>query len=331
MKVLHVMASPGDGGLERVFADLSNRLASLCEVVVMTPEGAEALKRIGPGVTGVETLPRGSRRNPRTILALSRAIRRIGPDLVHSHAAKAAEVVHWSLLGLDVPHLATKHNVKRRRIFDRVPRVAAVSRAVARSVPGRERTTVVYNGIEPLDPAPDRVLPEVFTIVSVGRLHPVKGFDRLIEESVRLETPCAVRIVGEGSSRGRLQALVDGLDVADRVELLGQRDDVPELLARSHVQVVASGSEGFGLTLVEGLFYANALLSTPVGIAPEILPPSMLVERGSLTDALRRTRDGYPEARARLDALRAEVAPLFTMERTAAAYLDLYRSSLAGR
>ncbi len=323
------MASPGWGGLEKVFADLVNRLATRCEVMVMTPEGADVLSHLSDAVVEVVSLPRGSRRNPITIRRLADRIRRLRPDLVHSHAAKAAEMVHRAVRRTELPHLATKHNTRKRRIFHRVPAVAAVSEAVARTVVNPRAVSVVYNGLEPRA-VPARELPDVFTVLAVGRLHPAKGFDLLVRQAAQLDFLFRLRIAGEGPAREDLRALVRELALEERVELLGHRTDVPELLARSHVQVVSSRTEGFSLALLEGLFYANALVSTPVGIAPEILPPEMIVDADALASALTGVHDRWDEAVARLAALREELAPRFHIDHTVERYLSIYGEMLEG-
>lgn len=323
MRVLQIMASPGWGGLEKVFTDLANRLASSCDVIVMTPEGAEVLERLSGDIRS-STLPRGSRRNPITIWTLAGEIRNLRPDVVHSHAAKAAEMVHWATRWMRIPHVATKHNTRRSAIFGRVDRVVAVSRAVAETVDNPRGARVIYDGIE-VGPRPPRDLPDVFTIVAVGRLHTAKGFDLLIRQAADLTFPFRLRIAGEGPERPALEALIGELGLGDRVELVGHREDVPELLAGAHVQVVSSRTEGFSLALAEGLHYANALLSTAVGIAPEVLPGDMIVRPGTIARGLASVRSSYDEAVARLDDVRRRHGDRFRLSETARSYIELYR------
>ncbi len=89
-------------------------------------------------------------------------------------------------------------------------------------------------------------------IVCVGRLVPHKRFDLLIE-AVAAVPGLELHLVGTGESRGSLAALVDRLDVADRVVLHGklpapQRD---RLLASAWVTASMSAGEGWGLAVLE--------------------------------------------------------------------------------
>lgn len=93
-------------------------------------------------------------------------------------------------------------------------------------------------------------------LVAVGRLVPVKRYDRLIRTVARvLETHPDLRlvIVGEGYERPLLEDLVAELGVGGAVELPGHLSDaeVLDLYRRSWAVVSASAREGWGMTITE--------------------------------------------------------------------------------
>lgn len=328
LRVLQFSASPGWGGAEKVFVDLSNALADWCDVIALVVPGTRYLDRFSPDVEIIEAARSGSRRNPFMVAEVARVIRGVGPDVVHSHAARAAELVHWARLLESAPHVATKHNTRKGRIFERVPAVVCVSESVRGTLRRTDGTTVIYNGI-PVVPVPGRPeKPAVFTIVAVGRLHEHKGFDLLVRDAAKLDFPFRLLIAGDGPERGPLEALIADLGLGDRVELLGHRDDVPELLARAHVQVVSSRTEGFGLVVAEGVHYSDVLISTPVGIAPEVLPPALLIDDLRIADKLAEVHAGWDGARSVFEAVRGEWAERLRIEVTAERHRDLYRRLL---
>jgi glycosyltransferase involved in cell wall biosynthesis len=210
MHILHVVASVGWGGMERCVVEVSNELAERHDVTVLLPPGAEYKGRFSDQVT-LRPLPGGSRRNPLTIWRLAARIRELGPDIVHAHATKAAELVWWASRlpgGLGgTPYLATKQNTRRSRIFDLVPHVTAVSEAVARTLPDPQRAHVVYNGVRVRDVAPQPTS-DVFTMVSITRLDPYKRVDVLIRAMAELDFPARLLIAGEGSERDALERLI---------------------------------------------------------------------------------------------------------------------------
>lgn len=331
LRVLQFSASPGWGGAEKVFVDLSNALATSCDVTALVVPGTEYVHRFSDDVEVLEADRAGSRRNPLMIAEVARAIRRVEPDVVHSHAAKAAEMVHWARFLAAAPHVATKHNPRKGRIFERVPEVVCVSESVASSLRRTEGTTIIYNGI-PVAPVPERTgKPAVFTIVAVGRLHGHKGFDLLVRDAAKLDFPFHLLIAGDGPEREALEALIGRLGLGDRVELLGHRDDVPELLARAHVQVVSSRTEGFGLVVAEGVHYADVVVSTPVGIAPEVLPAALVIDDMRIADKLAEVHAGWEGARSLFDRVREEWADALRIDVTAERHLALYRELVGGR
>jgi L-malate glycosyltransferase len=69
----------------------------------------------------------------------------------------------------------------------------------------------------------------------------------------------------------RLEALLDELDVRDRVMLLGERSDVPEVLRALDLLLVPSWEEPFGRAVVEGLAAGVPIAATSVGGPREVL------------------------------------------------------------
>jgi glycosyltransferase involved in cell wall biosynthesis len=117
--------------------------------------------------------------------------------------------------------------------------------------------------------------------IAVGRLDPQKGYPDLLvawahlARNARSEVPSAVlAIVGEGSQRKRLERFIARHGLGDRVRLLGQRDDVPWLLAGADLFVSSSRYEGLALALLEALASGLPVVATAVESVPEVLTGS---------------------------------------------------------
>jgi glycosyltransferase involved in cell wall biosynthesis len=110
-----------------------------------------------------------------------------------------------------------------------------------------------------------------------GRMVPEKGVDLLLRAfaKVAVELPEArLLLVGDGPERGRLEALIAGLRLADRVTLTGHvtRPQMERLLAAAWVQVVPSRwAEPFGLVAAEGLMRGTAVIAANAGGLAEIV------------------------------------------------------------
>jgi glycosyltransferase involved in cell wall biosynthesis len=82
----------------------------------------------------------------------------------------------------------------------------------------------------------------------------------------------------------QVRAAADRLGVADRVKFLGQRSDVPELLAAADIFCQPNqGPEPFGIVFVEALWAGRPVVTTAMGGALEIVNEScgVLTEPGS--------------------------------------------------
>jgi len=158
--------------------------------------------------------------------------------------------------------------------------------------------------------------------LAVARLAPEKGLDLLAP----LVKARSVRVVvaGEGPERTRLEPL--GL------ELLGNREDIPVLLAASDVVVVPSRSEGLGLAAIEALATGRPVVATAVGGLPEVVDARVgaLVspESDAIAEAVHRLL-ADPEQRAQLgSAGRARVLARFDIEAMRASTREAYRKAL---
>ena len=144
-----------------------------------------------------------------------------------------------------------------------------------------------------------------FSIVAVGRLDKIKGFDLLIRAASELKFDFELKIYGQGGERQNLQNLIDSLKLQDRVRLCGFCDDVAAALSASHLHVISSRKEGFPVILIEGIFYSPVLISTRVGGISEILSEEFLYEPANLgakIDEIYRTYGKYARAFAQKHA-----------------------------
>ena len=157
-------------------------------------------------------------------------------------------------------------------------RVVGVSHDAARLCqqqdPGSQnKITTIWNGIN-LDRFTYHGPKRTPTAISVARLSATKDFPTLLR-AVSLVLPQVpdfrLRIVGDGPERSKLETLIDDLNLRRHVELLGERHDVPALLADSGFFVSSSLSEGISLTLLEAMAVGLPIVTTAVGGNPEVV------------------------------------------------------------
>ena len=113
-------------------------------------------------------------------------------------------------------------------------------------------------------------------LVTVGRLHKVKGYDRLLKVINRLKKEglfddSILKIVGDGEESSNLKKYVEEHDLVKEVKFYGQQDDPWQYLQNGDLFIVSSYSESFALTVIESLSIGIPVLSTEYSSAHELM------------------------------------------------------------
>jgi glycosyltransferase involved in cell wall biosynthesis len=287
MKVVQFIASKGWGGAEDSFIELCNMLAQEIQIEVVLFRENQIEEKLDKKITVHRISSHSSRYNPFLYIELIHLFGKIKPDIVHTHSAKASEIIYRLSTWYPLTQVATKRNPRKAKIFNQIEHVVAISKDVANSISG-VNPKIIYNGLL------KKVLPvlgirkdDIFTISAIGRLDKVKGFDRLVREVSKLKIPYKLQIVGEGTEREHLEKIAMENGITDAIEFLGFREDIPSIIASSDLVIITSISEGFGRVVVETLFYGKLLVSTKVGVAAEILPEALLIKENRIAEKIR--------------------------------------------
>ena len=153
------------------------------------------------------------------------------------------------------------HRYKR---LDHIVFVSEDSRAEFRQIFGEfSSMQVIYNMIDAADVLKksgeridERFDSELINIVALGVLLPVKAYDKLIEAAALLKKDglgFKIRILGNGFMEPQLRQMIQKLNVADVVELMGFRSNPYPFLKASQVFVMTSVSEGLPTALCEAM------------------------------------------------------------------------------
>ncbi len=108
-------------------------------------------------------------------------------------------------------------------------------------------------------------------VISVGRLHSVKGFDRLISIFKEINLPdWQLWIVGGGEEFDNLAAISDDYE---NIKLLGKKEpqEINALLSQASIYAMTSHSEGFGYVLLEALGQDLPIIAYDVRVGPKAI------------------------------------------------------------
>lgn len=116
-------------------------------------------------------------------------------------------------------------------------------------------------------------IPREKQIVAVGRLDPVKGFDRLLRMWAKIvpsHPDWKLKIIGGGDDMSRLSTLRDELGVTDSAEICGMQpyNVVTREMAASAAFAMTSYNEGFGLVIVEAMNCGTPVVAFDVRVGP---------------------------------------------------------------
>lgn len=286
MHIMIVIHSLRGGGAERVAVDLSaywQRLGYRVSLVTQMPKK-----------TDVYTVPEGVHRyvmgtahdsgggwrgaiaNWRRVRRLRKLIKKHKPDCVLGMMTTASILSVMAANGLPCRVIVSEHTHPpmqklpdawlrlRRWAYPRAHAVVALTSGTGRwiqdHIPG-SRVVIIPNAVrwplqkqEPIIPVPDKA--DRFRLLAVGRLHPVKGFDLLIQAFTLLASyfpDWDLVILGEGDERAALQKQIDEANLTSRISLLGRVGNMDDWYKQADMYVLSSRAEGLSNTLLEAM------------------------------------------------------------------------------
>ncbi|UIJ40618.1 glycosyltransferase [Vibrio kanaloae] len=143
---------------------------------------------------------------------------------------------------------------------------------------GVKNTRVIYNPVTmPNLDCGKRVLEEKITLLSIGRLHPVKNQKDLIVATKYLENNFKECLIyGEGKEEHCLKSLAIELNVSEKCIFKGYQDNIYEkLIGKRLILINTSVSETFGNSVLEAMY-----CGVPVIVASSANGPVEIIEEG---------------------------------------------------
>lgn len=305
MNIVHVVENLALGGLERVVVSLvrmqlrhGHRVLVLC----LFGEGVLAADARSSGAQ-VIACEKAAGLDLHALRTMRDTVKSFQADVLHTHNAVAHYYAALATVGLGLPTvLNTRHGMGsfpyswRREQLYRLAQVgcdaavlvcaAAARRFVSHRIISKAKARVIPNGtdidtfIERNTDGRRKLLdacgavgnPVVFG--TVGRLSAAKDHANLLTSMRSLIDNGAnafLVIVGDGELRDPLREQCGRLGVGGRVQFLGARSDIAELLSGFDVFVLSSVTEGYSLALVEACAAALPCIATDVGGNAEIV------------------------------------------------------------
>jgi len=259
-RVLQAIAGAPYGGAETFFLRLVAALQRAGELQrVLIRRNSDRAKRLRAAGVAVAELSFGGAFDLTTRFAFRREIASWRPTIVLTWMSRATQLCPRGEFK-HVGRLGGYYDLKYYRRCDHlIGNTRAIVDYVIRKGWPTERVTYLPNFVPDAGASTDldTSLSDATTpglqrplVLALGRLHPNKGFDLLLE-ALAATRGISLWVAGDGAQRRQLERLASRLGIAERVRFLGWRDDVPALLAQTDLLVCPSLHEPLGNVVIE--------------------------------------------------------------------------------
>ena len=201
--------------------------------------------------------------------------------------------IHWLHTDYVMHDCTAKYHNLFEKTFPLFDKIIGISHAVVERFnqvyPGIQ-CEVIYNlidiaKIKKMGEENDIHLGDGINFVSCGRIHEMKGYDRLINVFHRLDDMgllkhVSLTIIGDGPDFSKVQNLVQEYGLKDKVKLLGRRKNPYPYVKAADAFLMCSRYEPFGLVVLEAMVLGTPVISTEVASIREI----MREDYGIITD-----------------------------------------------
>ena len=305
--IAHVIHRLDFGGLENGLVNLINRLPDkkYRHAIICLTDYTDFSKRIEKNVELV-ALHKQPGKDIGLYFRLWKAIRKLKPDVVHTRNLSSLEAqlpaffagvkyrIHgehgWDIYDLDGQ--SWKYRALKKFFRPLIHRYIVLSldlkNYLVNTIKVKEKKiTHICNGVDSerftahLNSGINHFSDDdsqLIIIGTVGRLEAVKdqanlacAFAELISKKPEFRKNVRMVIIGDGSERNNIEAIINQHNLSDLVWLAGTRSDIPEMLNYLDIFVLPSLAEGISNTILEAMSCGLPVVATRVGGNPELI------------------------------------------------------------
>jgi glycosyltransferase involved in cell wall biosynthesis len=369
LRILHAVRAPV-GGIFRHILDLANGQADCGHEVGIIADsltGGEraeaALKEIAPRLKlGVHRIAIHREPFPSDILVWAhfmRLIRRLKPNVLHGHGAKAGAFVRLKPRSKDTIRVYTPHggslhyppNTLKGTLYSRLERAlmnstdlflfeSTFARDTYQRTIGVPTGLVrcVFNGVTADEFDPVARAADATDVVYVGEFRHIKGADLLIDAVARLHAdgkPVTLTLAGDGEQMEALKTQALSLSLTEAVRFIGHVK-ARYGFSKGSLLAVPSRGDSMPYVVIEAAAAGIPMVAANVGGIPEIFgshtdglfSPNIV---GAMADAIEAALEDPTVAMARAKSLRERIFLHFSQKAMVEGVLAGYRDAFADR
>ncbi|MGH6642102.1 MAG: glycosyltransferase family 4 protein [Bradyrhizobium sp.] len=369
LRILHATRAPV-GGIFRHILDLANGQADkghhvgiIADSLTGGERAAQALAEIAPRLKlGVHRV--AIHREPRPSDALAwmhfrRLIRRLNPDVLHGHGAKAGVFIRSGIAARNTitvytPHGGSLHyplSTLKGNFYARLERAlmdstdlflfeSAFARDTYQRTIGTPKGLVrcVFNGVTANEFDPVVKAEDATDVLYVGEFRHIKGADLLIDAVARLRAdgrPVMLTLAGDGEESASLKAQVERLGLGAAIRFIGHVK-ARYGFSKGSLLVVPSRGDSMPYVVIEAAAAGIPMVAANVGGIPEIFgshsdalfAPNLAA---AMADAIETALEDPAAALERAKSLRERIFLHFSQKAMVEGVLAGYRDAFASR
>ena len=369
LRILHAVRTPV-GGIFRHILDLANgqvdrghQVGIIADSLTGGERAEAALAAIAPRLAlGVHRLAIRREPFPSDVLVwahMMRLIRRLKPDVLHGHGAKAGAFIRLKTgskgtIRVYTPHGGSLHyplNTIKGALYSRLERAlmnstdlflfeSTFARDTYQRTIGTPKGLVrcVFNGVTAEEFDPVVKADDATDVVYVGEFRHIKGADLLIDAVARLHAdgkPVTLTLAGDGEELAALKAQIQKLGLTEAFSFIGHVK-ARHGFSKGGLLVVPSRGDSMPYVVIEAAAAGIPMVAANVGGIPEIfgshteaLFAANIVS--AMADAIEIALEDPEAAQARAKSLRERIFLHFSQKAMVEGVLAGYREAFAKR
>ncbi|WP_304343515.1 glycosyltransferase [Chryseobacterium koreense] len=358
MKLSIIINSLNIGGAEKLVADsfpLIKEKIEETQLIVLKNSPSFIAKQLDQKGKHVKFLYKGSLYNPFLIFKLIPILRK--SEVVHFHLFPTLYwVVIASMFVRNKPKLIytehSTHNKRRdskifkfldRLVYKRIDKIVSISKDVDTNIKDHlgqtfeSKVSLIHNGVD-LQTITSATAyhksdlgfenPDIL-LLQVSSFRWQKDQATLIKALKSLPSDYKLLLAGDGPLREEMENLVKELELTGRVQFLGNRPDIPNLLKTADIIVLSSKHEGLSLASIEGMASGKPFIGSDVpGLSEIVKDYGVLFPRGNsqqLAEKIEKLRNDKSYSGEVVEKCLAR-ASQFDLSIMIDKHIDLYRS-----
>lgn len=293
MKVLQVIDSLATGGAEKLLLEslpLYRKTGIEMDVLVLKDQNfpfMQALEKLN--CCKIYKLGEGTVYNPLLVFKIAKILSNYDIAHVHLFPAQYWVVFAKQISGAKTQLVFTEHSTSNKRIrffmsrflenyiYKKYSKIIAITQEVKEVLLSHLRVeknsiAVILNGVDVFKFQNAKSLKRSnlylenkdFVIVQVSSFKYPKDQSTVIKALIYLPKEIKLLLVGDGPLRKECEELVSQLGLCERVNFLGNRTDVPNILKTADVVVLSSYYEGMSLSSIEGMASGRPFVASDV-------------------------------------------------------------------